>query len=155
MSLRARILVLFLGLGVVPILLLGILGYARSTRAVRDLLEAETSAIARQVATDLTDRAEQRLSELLLLAENVETQQLYRARAGLGSLPMDSALTRADEYLTRAWGQFGRSYREIDLLDTEGRRLFSLGAAPGPSSDVSAERSDRAMPVRGEVWDVD
>ena len=148
MSLRARILALFLGLGVFPILLLGILGYARSTRAVRDLLEAQTSAIARQVATDLTDRAEQRLSELLLLAENVETQQLYRTRAGLGSLPMDSALTRADEYLTRAWSQFGRYYREIELLDTEGRRLFSLGSAPGPSTDVSAETSGAARTAR-------
>ena len=38
MSLRARILALFLGLEVVPILLLGVFGYARSMGAVLGLL---------------------------------------------------------------------------------------------------------------------
>lgn len=127
MSLRARILALFLGLGVVPILLLGIVGYARSTRAVRGLLEAQTSAIARQSASDLTDRFELRLSELLLLAENTETQRLYQAHSNDPLLHLEPALRQARDYLLDAWGRFGPSYRRIELQDLKGQRVFSLG----------------------------
>ncbi|MFH1766290.1 MAG: ATP-binding protein, partial [Gemmatimonadota bacterium] len=120
-------LALFLGLGVVPILLLGIVGYARSMRAVRGLIEAQTSAIAQQTASDLTDRFELRLSELLLLAENAETQRLYQAYSGGATLPPDSALRRAENYLSDAWALFGPSYRRIELRDLSGQRVFSLG----------------------------
>jgi signal transduction histidine kinase len=141
MSLRARILALFLGLGVVPILLLGIVGYARSTRAVRGLLEAQTSAIARQSASDLTDRFELRLSELLLLAENTETQRLYQAHSGGPLLPLEPALRQARDYLLDAWAQFGPSYRRIELQDLKGQRVFSLGdgvfgTSPGVSQGL-------------------
>ncbi|MFH1762923.1 MAG: hypothetical protein ABIF09_01910, partial [Gemmatimonadota bacterium] len=111
MSLRARILVLFLGLGVVPILLLGVFGYARSMRAVRGLLEAQTSTLAHQAASEIRDRYELRLSELLLLAENAETQRLYQAHSAGASLPMNSDLRRAEDYLSDAWARFGGSYR--------------------------------------------
>lgn len=134
MSLRARILALFLGLGVVPILLLGIVGYARSMRAVRGLLEAQTSAIAQQTASDLTDRLELRLSELLLLAENAETQRLYQARSGRTTLPPDSALHQAEDYLSGAWAQFGGSYRRIELQALDGQRILYLGEDAGHSA---------------------
>jgi len=127
MNLRARILALFLGLGVVPILLLGVFGYARSMRAVRGLLEAQTSTLAHQAASEIRDRYELRLSELLLLAENAETQGLYQAHSGRASMPLDSALRRADDYLSDAWGRFGGSYRRIELQDLDGRPIFSLG----------------------------
>jgi signal transduction histidine kinase len=143
MSLRARILALFLGLGVVPILLLGIVGYARSMRAVRGLLEAQTSAIAQQTASDLTDRFELRLSELLLLAENAETQRLYQAYSGGATLPPDSAFRQAEEYLNGAWAQFGGSYRRIELQALDTQQIFSLGddvagRAPGSSMGLGA-----------------
>jgi signal transduction histidine kinase len=141
MSLRARILALFLGLGVVPILLLGIIGYARSMRAVRAFLEAQTYAIAHQVASELGEQHEQRLSELLLLAENAETQRLYRARAGRSSLPADSALVHATEYLSMAWRQFQGSYREIRLETAEGEVLLTLGSTSPRRPGVSEEPS--------------
>jgi hypothetical protein len=107
MSLRARILALFFGLGVVPILLLGAIGYVRSMRAVTGLLEAQTSALANRAASDLQDSYELRLSELLLLAENVETQRLYRAYSGRSVEPLDDVLRVAELYLDQAWGHFG------------------------------------------------
>ena len=63
MSLRARIVALFLGLGIVPILLLGVIGHVRSVSAMRGLLEDQTEALARQTAAELTDRYELRLAE--------------------------------------------------------------------------------------------
>jgi signal transduction histidine kinase len=153
MSLRARILALFLVLGVVPILLLGIIGYARSMRAVRHLLEAQTSVIAHQTATDLRERCELRLSELLLLAENAETQRLYRARSGGDSLVLDSALRQAQAYLSDAWARFGDSYRRIELRDAGGRPILVLGGASGTplGGGMGAQTGDLSPTIRLSV----
>ncbi len=131
MSLRARILVLFLGLGVVPILLLGVLGYARSMRAVHGLLEAQTSALAHEAASEIRDRYELRLSELLLLAENAETQRLYQAHSGRNPQLSDSTLRQAERYLAEAWARFGGSYGDIQLRAAEGQPVLSLGSGGG------------------------
>ncbi len=134
MSLRARILILFLGLGVVPILLLGVIGYARSMRAVHGLLEAQTRALAAEAATEIRNRYELRLSELLLIAENAETQYLFRAHSGQQADSSDTALQRATTYLSEAWDRFGGSYRDIHLRDNAGQNLLSLGAIGGESA---------------------
>lgn len=131
MSLRARILTLFFGLGVVPILLLGAIGYLRSMRAVRGLLEAQTSTLAHRAAAELQGRYELRLSELLLLAENVETQRLYRVYSGRSVEPLDNARRAAELYLDQAWDHFGASYRHVELQDGSGRTLITLGDVRG------------------------
>lgn len=131
MSLRARILTLFFGLGVVPILLLGAIGYLRSMRAVRGLLEAQTSALAYRAANELGDRYELRLSELLLLAENVETQRLYRAYSGQSEEPLDDVRQAAGLYLDQAWDHLGASYNRVEFQDSGGRTLHTLGDVRG------------------------
>jgi signal transduction histidine kinase len=141
MSLRARILALFLGLGVVPMLLLGVLGYARSKAAVRGLLEDQTAAICRQIATEIRDRYELRLSELLLLAENAQTQQLYRTYASRTALPRDSALRQAETFLSDAWARFGMSYRRVQLLNGTGLPILTLGSTEEGVGGVSPETS--------------
>lgn len=151
MSLRARILALFLGLGVIPILLLGAVGYARSMTAVRRLLEAQTSGVARRTAAEIENLYELRLSELLLLAENAETQRLYAARSGGSPMFVDSALEAASDYLSDAWSRFRGSYRRIDLLDLEGRPILSLGAGSAsgvPPVAVAAEAPDLSLAAR-------
>ncbi len=138
MNLRARILVLFLGLGVVPILLLGAIGYARSMRAVKGLLEVQTSTLAQQAASEIQDRYELRLSELLLLAENAETQALFQAHSERTAPPLDAAVQQANAYLAGAWRQFGDSYRNIQIRDEDGQTLLSLGAS-GEATVFGAE----------------
>jgi len=153
MSLRARILTLFFGLGVVPILLLGAISYVRSMRAVTGLLEAQTSALADRAAAELQDRYELRLSELLLLAENVETQSLYRVHSGRSVEPLDSARHAAERYLAQAWDHFGASYRRVEFQDTSGRALHTLGdvreerEGPGRASGSLAGTDVARIPV--------
>lgn len=148
MSLRARILALFLGLGIVPILLLGGIGYARSMRAVRRFLEDQTSTVALQVASELEDRYERRLSELLLLVENAETQRLYRVRSDPDQGPTDSALLAVDQYLSAAWARLGGSYRLIELLDLDDRSIYSVGSPNGPGRAMSAVAPDPSPGAR-------
>lgn len=131
MSLRARFLTLFALLGVVPILALGIFGYVRSLQAVESLLQGETGAIAQRLASDIQDRYALRASELLLVADNAETQELYRAHAAGTDGPASKAFTNADTYLTSAWDFFGASYHGIELRDSAGASLYALGNPGG------------------------
>lgn len=151
MSLRARILALFLGLGVVPILLLGVIGYVRSTRAVRGFLEEQTAVIAHQVASELKDQYDRRLSELLLLAENAETQRLYLLHTDPGSTPAESTLLGISDYLSSAWARFGGSYRAIEFLDLEGRSIYSLGAEARSVGGLPPAASDPSPTARVRI----
>jgi hypothetical protein len=159
MSLRARILALLLGLGLIPILFLGIIGYGQSMNAVRRLLAVQASTVAHRAAVGITNLYELRLSELLLLTENAETQRLCAARSGRDSLSADSALSRATAYFSDAWALSGAYYRRIDLLDSDGRLVLSLGAggAAGlPPIAASAEARElspdgRSIAIESEM----
>ncbi|MGD2153761.1 MAG: HAMP domain-containing protein, partial [Gemmatimonadales bacterium] len=128
MSLRARMLALFIGLGVLPLLALGALGYVRSVRAVKELLATETATIAGRAASELESRYTRYESDISLLAENVETRRLFEAHYD----DEDSwrrTLSSADAYLQQVWDLFRVSYHWIELRDTTGAVLYSFGAS--------------------------
>lgn len=127
MSLRAKLIALFIVLGVVPIVGLGLFTYVRSMQAVEDLVAARTLGIAQRAADEIANRYALRQSDLLLLAENAETQRLYHARADGGPREMESALAAAEAYLRQAWRSVGASYRWAEFRDTAGALLYRLG----------------------------
>lgn len=130
MTLRVRILTLFGLLGVVPILALGGFNYVRSMQAVEALLEAETAAIARRIVADLEERYALRASELLLVAENVETQRLFNAHAKGMDPVADPSLVPSLAYLASVWELVRPSYRWIELRDGADTPLHRLGEVP-------------------------
>lgn len=130
MTLRTKLLTLFAVFGVAPILALGVFNYIRSIRALEGLIASRTGSIARRAATEISDRYTLRQSDLLLLAENAETQALFRAHLDGRSAARETALAAADEYLRRAWEVLGSSYRWIEFHDTEGVVLYELGESP-------------------------
>ncbi|MDH3498154.1 MAG: cache domain-containing protein, partial [Gemmatimonadota bacterium] len=143
MSLRAKLIALFAVLGVVPIVALGVFSYVRSMQAVEDLVAARTFGIAQGAAQEITNRYALRQSDLLLLAENAETQRLYRTLAEGNPGRVEAARRAADEYLRQAWQAVGSSYRWAEFRDTSGAVLYTLGAS-------------RSQPAFGEeVPDVD
>ena len=131
MSLRAKLIGLFFLLAVVPLVAIGVFGYVQSARALRALLVSQTGAVAERVAAELRDRYALRESDFLLLAENAETQALYRARAGADPARLSAALAAADAYLRSAWALLGRSYDEVEFRDVRGEVVYRLGE-PGP-----------------------
>ena len=64
MSLRARMLGLFFGLGVLPLLTLGVVSYRQSMDAVEELLATETAFIALRTAGELESRYARYQSDL-------------------------------------------------------------------------------------------
>ena len=110
MTLRAKLVALFAVFGVTPIVALGIFTYVQSTEAVEALIAERTGAIAQRAAAEIGDRYAQRQSDLLLLAENAETQRLCRARAAQDPEQFEAAFVAADRYLRRVWAVVGSSW---------------------------------------------
>ena len=81
MSLRAKLLFLWGGLAVAPLLAIGVFEYFHSVRTVRTLIASQVQAISDRAALELGDGYSRRISDLLLIAENAETQRLYEAYA--------------------------------------------------------------------------
>jgi len=95
--------------------------------------------VAARVADALEQRAALLESDLLLLAENAETQRWLGQRNAAGG---DSTPAReADRFLREAWTRMSASYASLAYRDPEGRDLYSLGQAPAsPSALLPVER---------------
>jgi signal transduction histidine kinase len=144
MTLRTKLLALFAALGVVPILALGVFNYARSMEALEGLIRSRTSTIARRAAEEIGQLYAQRQSDLLLLSENAETLNLYRAYVDGDPAVWDKAFASANPYLQHAWEVVGSPYQWLEFRDTAGAVLYELGSNPGPSPDAIEVR----QPIR-------
>jgi signal transduction histidine kinase len=142
MSLRTKFLALFIALGVLPLLALGVLSYVRSTRALEDLLADRTAAIASRAAETLSQRYSTAVSDLLFLANNAETQRLLGATLGVeadggdspGSGPnrVDPDSTRAEAlaFLDAAWRTVGSAWAWGEIRDADGLVVHRVGEPP-------------------------
>jgi signal transduction histidine kinase len=135
MQLRAKLILFFILLAVVPLAVIGVFDGVRSVRALHALLAAQNRAIAERVAAGIEDLSAQRESDLLLLTSNAETQRLYQAQGAGDARERAAALVSADRYFRQAWQQFGRSYQWLDFRDRAGRSLYSLGDPPSQGND--------------------
>lgn len=127
MSLRTKFLVLFILLGVVPLLALGFLSYGQGTRALEDLLSDRTGAIASRAAETISLRYARSLSDLMFLGNNAETQGLLET--SLLSEELSAASTRAEtlSFLDSAWQTVGTTWDWAEIRDAGGRVIHRLG----------------------------
>jgi signal transduction histidine kinase len=155
MSLRAKLVALFCALAAGPFVAIGVFFYARSMRSLRELIASQSGAIAERAAADLRDRYSLRESDLFLLAENAETQRLFRNHVGTGHAETEAALAAADAYLRRAWELFARSYTRVELLDSRGESVYRLGEPGDPTAaaSVSGAMAGEALVVRRPIQD--
>ncbi|HUF51733.1 MAG TPA: ATP-binding protein [Longimicrobiales bacterium] len=148
MTLRGKLVASFVLLGAVPLVAIGVFDYVYSQRALEALVAAQVGALARRAAAELTERQQRQESDLLLLAENAETQRLYQQHYRGDSASFAQAYGAADAYLRRAWELFGPAYRSLALLDSNGRVLYELGQA-------SEHPLDESVPIVRVVRDID
>ena len=141
MRLRTRLIALFLGLATLPLATLGVFEYLQSRRALQALVGDQASLLARSAADLIVDRHARRRSDLVLLAENTETQRLYRG----------DSTGAADAYLRALWRQMSPAYHGIVLQDRHGRQVYRLGEATEEREsqvDPTAEGVVLTQPVR-------
>ena len=143
MSLRGKLIGFFCVLAAGPLIAVGIFSYVRSMRTLRELIATQSRAIAERAASELRDRYAKREFDFLLLAENAETQRLFRARTVAGRDAAEGALATADAYLRRAWDLLGRSYVRVEFLDARGEPVYRLGE---PGIPMERERAGAVAP---------
>lgn len=137
MSLRAKLLLLWGGLAVAPLLAIGVFEYFHSIRSLHALIASQAAAISERAAVEVADRYALRISDLLLMAENAETQRFFEAYAAGNGADLAQAREAAESYLDQAWELFGSSYLWIELRDSADVSLLRFGGLPGPSPDES------------------
>lgn len=146
-SLRARLLVLFIALAAAPILALGVWTYVQSMNALESLLGRQTAELAERAAAAISERAALLESDLLLIAENVETQALFSALGG--DRPGTGQRAAADRFLAAVWDRIADDYESIDLLSTDGAPVIRL-RRPG---DMQIEPRGRTWTARRDIRD--
>jgi signal transduction histidine kinase len=146
MSLRARLLALFLLFAVVPLLALGGIEYVRSLRALEALIGAQNARVAERIAQSITDRFALLQSDLLLLAENAETQRWLVRRAAGGD--DSAAAAEASQFLRDVWNRIGPGYASLVYHDPSGREIYRLGGVP--ETDTPPARSGTGQPPNAQ-----
>lgn len=126
MSLRGRILLLFVGVAVLPLLVLGVVESRRSQRALETMIAAQNERVAERAATAIRSRAALLSSDMLLLSENADTQRWLTSIAA--GTPDTLAAADAQRFLRSAWERVSDAYSELSLLDTNNRELLRLTA---------------------------
>src|SRR5690242_4008170 len=81
LTLRSKLLLMFALFALIPLLVIGALGYVESIRALESLVATQTTLIAERIAAEIRDRHERLDANLALLAENVETDRVLAAHA--------------------------------------------------------------------------
>ena len=127
MSLRAKLLLLWVGLAVTPLLVIGVFEYYYSAHSLRTLIASQVAAISQRAAAEVADGYARRVSDLLLVAENAETQRLYDAYAAGDEGELANARQAAEAYLDQAWELFGSSYHWMELRDSADIPLLRFG----------------------------
>jgi signal transduction histidine kinase len=135
-TLRVKLILLFVFLGLAPVLLVGSLEQAQATRSLEDLVRAQTAELARRSSDAITSRHAAVLSDLRLFGENVESLKWLRHRVSASS-GEDAGETGevAVAFLRMAWERLSGSFAWIELIDGEGATLLRLGdprGIPGP-----------------------
>jgi len=142
-SLRTRLLALFLVVAVVPLLALGGVEYARSLRALEAMIAAQNARVADRVAEQVRARAALLQSDLHLLAENAETQR-WLLRLAEGADDPD-ATREADRFLRDAWSRIGSSYAALTYADARQQERYRIGATG--SAGFAGGTSDLLQPI--------
>jgi signal transduction histidine kinase len=143
MSLRTKLLYFFGLLAVFPLLAMGVLHYVQSLRTVERHIGTQVQLIAGRAAEELGRRHETHVSDLRLLAENAETQRLFRSLGSGRAGELAAARASAESFLETVWAGVSSYYRGAELRDVGGAVVIRLGdgvrggrlaswPAPGP-----------------------
>src|SRR4051812_43194355 len=138
MSLRVRVILLFLAFAVVPLLAIGAFDYVRSMHALEMLAENQTGVLARHIADEVADRFGTIQANLALVAENEDTKSLLRrpnGAAGAAAAPREAS--SAPDYFNQMWSAIGSDFDWIAIEDTSGLERYRLGQSAGSLSIYS------------------
>jgi signal transduction histidine kinase len=151
LTLRSKLLLMFALFALIPLLVIGALGYVESIRALESLVATQTTLIAERIASEVRDRHERLEANLALLAENVETERMLAAHASGRPDAERAAIAAARTYLTEVRTAMGADVEWIIFRDARDRDLLRLTDSletPPRNEDDRVLQITRALPER-------
>lgn len=163
MTLRLKLILLFVFLGLAPVLLAGYLEQAQATRSLENLVGTRTAELARRSAAAIQIRHAAVLADLRLFGENSASLMWLRHRLPMDpgesandprSAGHDPGVTPSDPgaaataFLSSAWDHLSGSFVWIELVDGEGVPLLRLGDSPGIPGAVHRPFASIEYPVK-------
>ena len=127
LTIRARLLLLFFGLAIAPMIGVGVASYVNSIRSVESLVEKRARSSLDETAAALKTRFDLRESEIRLLARNRPIQEFYTRHLS------DGTVSHQPADVGRFFEQFFQGPREmfvrIQYMDEFGKPLLSYRKA--------------------------
>ena len=144
MSLRARFLALFAALAVVPLVAVGVFDYVHSMRALESLVAEQVEPIVDRSVSELQERFAFSESNLLLLAQNAETQKLFEAHLSGDDAALAGARSEVEPFMRRAWDTFRSQLGWVEFRDATEAGLYRM------PDDLE---TGQAVPDDGRLYD--
>jgi two-component system, NtrC family, nitrogen regulation sensor histidine kinase NtrY len=144
LTLRSKLLLMFVLFALVPLVVIGALGYVETIRALEALVGSQTMLIAERIAGDVRDRRERLDANLALLAENVETERVLAAHATGSADAERAAVATARPYLLEVRAAMGDEVEWIIFRDAAGRELLRI---PDTLEGRQSAQDDRVLQV--------
>lgn len=132
-SLRSKILALYVGLALAPMVALGLGSYVQSTRSVAALVEVKMQSVGQQAASEIRSQHAALSTSLAFLSEDL---------AGSPALPSPQA---------EPLSSLLETFTSIELRDDRGTRWRVVSDAPAPTADcvpADAPPVEIRVPIR-------
>ena len=124
LSIRGKLLSLFLLLGIIPMIAVGVGSYFNSVGSVEEVVEQRTLAAVEKAAADVRDFVEPRLNEVALLIRNQEVQDLYAGYETEGSAAVEQMRTRIETFFRQFFTGPRQVFAQVRYLDRDGKSIF-------------------------------
>ena len=124
MSLRTKLLLLFLALAIVPMVIAGIVSYQNSLRSVEAVVQQEAMSRMDEIASEITRLCEDARSEARLLARNRDIQNLYAAYESRGSGAFDLTRPGIEGFFRQFFVGSRRAFGRLRYFDPQGDLIF-------------------------------
>ncbi len=130
LSIRTKLLLLFLVLAFVPMVIAGVVSYYHSLRSVETVVEQEAMSRLDEVAVDLTRLYEDAWSEARLLARNRDVQGMYDALDGRGGAAFEQARPGIEGFFGQFFTGSRQAFCRVRYFDAGGDLIFEYGRQP-------------------------
>ncbi len=139
-SIRSKLLALFLVCGVLPILVVSLISYFNSLKAVEEMVGNRTDRLAQSVAEELSHKLQRRVHDRIL-AVNRPVQGYLASVDGAGPESERSAVAydQLRIYLTDLFKEYGGYYDDVFLADDAGDPVFRFHRSEGAQTVPALE----------------
>ncbi|MGH9900529.1 MAG: hypothetical protein ACRD68_01680, partial [Pyrinomonadaceae bacterium] len=168
MTIRCKLLTIFLVFGVAPMLVVSTVNYVSGGRAVEKMLREEVEHGASRLAEDVKETAREREADVVELARLRSLRDYVQWAGGAppaqvsGGAPPSSLAAAPQADLIADFNSFYRAHRDyfaaVTCVDREGRPLFrveAVGVDPGGDGGVRFQTEDfvlSGLQVDARVW---